>query len=138
MLERAADVGAERSAAYGTPLTWLTREQAFGQSRGFVRHVTADHSRRSDPGKDFPAGLSFELIAARLAAPPTQQEDHMAALITADRHKMYASDATGAHYPDQPDLLAMQRTGTLPKKAQVVEQADLDVLIRRAQKLTGA
>jgi hypothetical protein len=77
MLERAAGVCADWCREFGIPLTWLTREQAFGASRGFIRHGTADPDRRSDPGKDFPAALFFELVAARLAPAPTVQEDDM-------------------------------------------------------------
>lgn len=73
MLERAADVCAEWSREFGIPLTWLSRDAAFGKARGFIRHGTADPTRRSDPGKDFPADLFFDLIADRLAP----QEDDM-------------------------------------------------------------
>lgn len=72
MLERGADVAADWCRQFGIPLSWLTRGLAFGSARGFVRHGTADPGRRSDPGKDFPADLFFELIAARLV-----QEDDM-------------------------------------------------------------
>lgn len=72
MLERGADVCADWCRQYGIPLSWLTRGLAFGSARGFIRHGTADPGRRSDPGKDFPADLFFDLIAARLV-----QEDDM-------------------------------------------------------------
>lgn len=72
MLERGADVCADWCRQYGIPLSWLTRGLAFGQARGFIRHGTADPGRRSDPGKDFPLELFFDLIAARLV-----QEDDM-------------------------------------------------------------
>lgn len=70
MLERGAAVCAEWCQEFGIPLTWLARDAAFGRSRGFIRHGTADPTRRSDPGRDFPAGLFFELIAARLDGKP--------------------------------------------------------------------
>lgn len=71
MLERGADVCAEWCREFGIPLTWLAKDAAFGRSRGFIRHGTADPGRRSDPGPDFPARLFFELIATRLDGKPT-------------------------------------------------------------------
>jgi hypothetical protein len=99
MLEQAATTAAEWCREFGIPLTWLTREQAFGGARGFIRHGTADPGRRSDPGKYFPARLYFELIATRLdpksspapsrpPAPPVTpppapvQEDEMYAVVS--------------------------------------------------------
>lgn len=77
MLERGADVCAEWCREYSIPLTWLSRGMAFGSARGFIRHGTADPGRRSDPGKDFPAALFFELIAARLSPTKPVPEDDM-------------------------------------------------------------
>ena len=58
--------GARQAAAwrdaYDIPLRWLTKTQADRGEPGFVRHSTMDPSRRSDPGRGFPADIFFELI----------------------------------------------------------------------------
>lgn len=89
MLERGADVCAQWCQQFGIPLTWLTRDAAFGRARGFIRHGTADPGRRSDPGKDFPAGLFFELIAARLDRRPVPKPTPAPAPVQEDEMKLY-------------------------------------------------
>lgn len=64
MLERAAQKARQWMNRYNIPLRWLSRAEARdGRSKGFVRHSTADPDRRSDPGRNFPAQLWFQIIA---------------------------------------------------------------------------
>ena len=68
MLERGAQVARGWVRTHSIPLRWLTSAQAKAGTRGFIRHSTADPSRRSDPGQNFPHALFFSLIRG---APPT-------------------------------------------------------------------
>lgn len=115
MLERAADVCVEWSQEYGIPLTWLTREQAFGAARGFIRHGTADPTRRSDPGKDFPGGLFFDLIAARLTPPapvPLDPEDPMLSFVFPHGGHWWLRDAGRViRVPDMDDVRKLRAMG---------------------------
>lgn len=74
-LKRGAWVAARWCKAYGIPVRWLSRGQAQGGSKGFLRHSTADPSRRSDPGSNFPAGEFFALIQNYLDDSTSTQPD---------------------------------------------------------------
>lgn len=74
-LDRGARVAARWVRRYNIPLRWITRTQALGGERGFVRHSTMDPSRRSDPGASFPADRFFTLIRSYLTG---SEEDPMA------------------------------------------------------------
>lgn len=142
MLERGAAVCAEWCQEFGIPLTWLARDAAFGRSRGFVRHGTADPTRRSDPGPDFPAGLFFELIAARLDGKPTpkppappaptvQEDDMRAQIVTADGVKLYAALPHRVfHIRDQQHLGALRAADLVIEPAKTLSHAHLDALLQ--------
>jgi len=62
MLERGAQVAREWVEKYDIPIRWISLAEAQRGVKGFIRHSTADPSRRSDPGQNFPHALFFELI----------------------------------------------------------------------------
>lgn len=112
MLERAADVAAEWSVEYGIPLTWLSRDAAFGTARGFIRHGTADPGRRSDPGRDFPAGLFFELVADRLRPPAPITEDDVFLFRNPDNGAIYLREGGVTVWINDPaDVKALRAAG---------------------------
>lgn len=61
-LRRGAVIAADWCKRYSIPVRWLTKAEAEGGARGFVRHSVMDPSRRSDPGAKFPANLWFQMI----------------------------------------------------------------------------
>lgn len=74
-LLRAAWVASVWCRAYGIPARWVTLDEAQRGVPGFIRHSTADPSRRSDPGPNFPDVLFFDLVRQNLSVSQTPEKD---------------------------------------------------------------
>lgn len=93
---------------YGIPLIRQSKAAVENGAKGFVAHSDMDPTRRSDPGKDFPWGRFFDLMAG---VPAPKKEGKAMFLYKvpsghADTGKTFISDGIHTRYVDDTVELA--------------------------------